>query len=119
VMLWVGGFDVIYACQDEAFDRQAGLQSLPARLGTGGALRVSRLMHLLTVGLLLALPLWARLGGVYLAGVAVVAALLAYEHSLVRPDDLSKVNAAFFTVNGFVSIGLFLFTAADIFLRPR
>jgi 4-hydroxybenzoate polyprenyltransferase len=116
VMLWVGGFDVIYACQDAEFDRKAGLQSLPARLGLAGALRVSRLMHVATVALLALLPLFAPLGAIYYAGVLVVAALLAYEQSLVRPDDLSRVNAAFFTVNGFVSIGLFLFTLADVYL---
>jgi len=117
VMLWVGGFDVIYACQDAEFDRNAGLQSLPARLGLAGALAVSRLMHVATVILLALLPLFVQLGLVYWVGVAVVAALLLYEQSLVRPTDLSRVNAAFFTVNGFVSIGLLVFTAADIFLQ--
>ncbi|HTE16917.1 MAG TPA: UbiA-like polyprenyltransferase [Armatimonadota bacterium] len=117
VMLWVGGFDVIYACQDVEFDRKQGLRSLPAWLGVAGALWASRAMHLAAVLLLLCLPGLAPLGAVYYAGVAVVAALLAYEQSLVRPHDLSKVNAAFFTVNGFVSIGLLLFSAADIFLR--
>jgi len=115
VMLWVGGFDIIYACQDVEFDRKTGLHSLPARLGVAGALWVSRLMHLATVALLLVLPRLAPLGGLYYAGVAVAAALLVYEHRLVKADDLSQVNAAFFTVNGWVSIGLFLFTAADIF----
>jgi 4-hydroxybenzoate polyprenyltransferase len=119
VMLWVGGFDVIYACQDTEFDRGAGLRSLPARAGVDVALLVSRLMHLATVLLLLALPRLSPLGWVYYAGVAVVAVLLAFEHSLVRSADLSKVNAAFFTVNGFVSIGLFLFTAADVLVGPR
>ena len=117
VMLWVGGFDVIYACQDEGFDRQTGLHSLPARLGVARALMVSRIMHLGAVVLLLTLPLLTPLGWIYLAGVCVAAALLVYEHSLVKASDLSKVNAAFFTVNGFVSIGLFLFTAADVLLR--
>jgi len=116
VMLWVGGFDVIYACQDEDFDRKAGLRSLPARLGAEGALRVSRLMHVLTVAILLALPFLLPLGPLYLTGVVLVAALLGYEHRLVKPDDLSRVDAAFFTVNGFVSIGLLLFTAADVLL---
>jgi 4-hydroxybenzoate polyprenyltransferase len=117
VMLWVGGFDVIYACQDVEFDRGARLHSLPARFGVGGALIMSRAMHAATVLLLLALPRFAPLGPIYLAGVVVVALLLAYEQSLVRADDLSRVNAAFFTVNGFVSIGLLLFTAADVFIR--
>ncbi len=116
VMLWVGGFDVIYACQDAEFDRKVGLHSLPARLGVGCALGISRAMHAAAVLCLLALPALAPLGWLYLAGVGVVAALLVYEHGLVKPHDLSRVNAAFFTVNGFVSIGLFLFTAADLFL---
>lgn len=114
VMLWVGGFDVIYACQDAEFDRKAGLQSLPARLGLAGALNVSRAMHAVTVVLLALLPQLAPLGGIYYAGVVAVAALLIYEQSLVKPNDLTRVNAAFFTVNGFVSIGLFFFTLADV-----
>lgn len=116
VMLWVGGFDVIYACQDAEFDRSLGLQSLPARLGVGGALNVSRVMHAVTVVLLALLPQFVPLGAIYYAGVLAVAALLVYEQSLVKAHDLSRVNAAFFTVNGFVSIGLFLFTLADVLL---
>jgi len=114
VMLWVGGFDVIYACQDAEFDRSIGLQSLPARLGVAGALNVSRVMHAVTVALLALLPQLVPLGAIYYAGVIAVAALLVYEQSLVKPHDLSRVNAAFFTVNGFVSIGLFLFTLTDV-----
>lgn len=117
VLLWVGGFDVIYACQDVEFDRREGLRSIPERLGIAGALRLSSAMHAAAVTLLLALPLLAPLGAVYYAGVAAVAALLVYEHGLVKPDDLSRVDAAFFTVNGGVSLGLFLFTAVDVFLR--
>jgi 4-hydroxybenzoate polyprenyltransferase len=116
VLLWVGGFDVIYACQDEEFDRCSGLHSLPARLGIGRALLVSRLMHAASVVLLLLLPALVPLGGIYLAGVILAGALLTYEQSIVRPDDLSRVNAAFFTVNGFVSVGLFFCTALDLFL---
>ncbi|HEU4752791.1 MAG TPA: UbiA-like polyprenyltransferase [Armatimonadota bacterium] len=116
VVLWVGGFDIIYACQDVEFDRGAGLRSLPVRLGIGRALLVSRLMHAVTVALLLALPWMVPLGVLYYAGVALAAALLAYEHSLVKPHDLSRINAAFFTVNGWVSLGLFAFTAADVLL---
>ena len=119
VMLWVGGFDVIYACQDAEFDRQTGLRSMPARLGIAGALAVSRVMHAVTVVLLLALPQLTPLGMLYYAGVAVVAALLIYEQSLVKANDLSRVNAAFFTVNGFVSIGLFVFTLADVLFTRR
>lgn len=117
VMLWAGGFDVIYACQDVEFDRTQGLRSIPARLGVANALLVSRLMHGGTVGLLLFLPQLVPLGWLYYAGVAVVAALLCYEQSLVRAHDLSRVNMAFFTINGFVSIGLFIFAAADVFTR--
>ena len=119
VMFWVAGFDVIYSCQDAEYDRQAGLFSIPSRLGVARALWLSRAMHVVTVvllaifGSLLAPPL----GAIYYTGVAGVAALLVYEHSLVKPHDLSRVNAAFFTVNGFVSIGLFLFTVADLFVR--
>jgi 4-hydroxybenzoate polyprenyltransferase len=116
VMLWAGGFDVIYACQDVEFDRKTGLHSIPSRLGVRAALAISIAMHAGTVLLLLLLARVWPVGTLYYAGVALVAVLLAYEHSLVKPDDLSRVNAAFFTVNGFVSIGLFLFTAVDVFL---
>jgi 4-hydroxybenzoate polyprenyltransferase len=117
VMLWAGGFDVIYACQDIQFDRETGLHSIPSRVGVRAALLVSSAMHALAVLLLLLLPRLVPLGGFYLAGVAFVAALLLYEHRLVKADDLSRVNAAFFTVNGFVSIGLLLFTTLDVFRR--
>jgi 4-hydroxybenzoate polyprenyltransferase len=110
VLFWVAGFDILYACQDVDVDRRLGLFSVPARLGVPGALRVALVCHALTAGLLVALYFVASppLGFVYLAGVAAVVALLAYEHSLVRPDDLSRVNRAFFHVNGVISIGLFL-----------
>jgi 4-hydroxybenzoate polyprenyltransferase len=117
VMLWVGGFDIIYSCQDADFDRSAGLRSIPARFGVAGALTISRLMHAGSVLLLLALPRLLPLGAAYLVGVIAAAGLLIYEQSLVRADDLSRVNAAFFTVNGWVSIGLLVFTAADVFTR--
>jgi 4-hydroxybenzoate polyprenyltransferase len=117
VMLWVGGFDVIYACQDADFDRTAGLRSIPVRFGVAGALAISRLMHAGSVLLLLSLPRLLPLGPAYLVGVLAAAGLLIYEQSLVRADDLSRVNAAFFTVNGWVSIGLLVFTAADVLTR--
>ncbi len=109
VLFWVAGFDILYACQDVEFDRKAGLRSVPARLGVAASLRLALLCHLLMLGALLCLFWVARpyLGGLYLAGVAGVAALLVYEHWLVRPDDLSQVNRAFFQVNAVVSIGLF------------
>ncbi|MFN3652058.1 MAG: UbiA-like polyprenyltransferase [Armatimonadota bacterium] len=119
VLLWVGGFDIIYACQDAEFDRRAGLHSIPARLGVARALWVSRLMHAATTALLLALPLLLPvrlLGAVYYGGVLLVAGLLVYEHSLVRWNDLSRVNAAFFTVNGVVSLGLLVVVAVDVLL---
>jgi 4-hydroxybenzoate polyprenyltransferase len=116
VTLWVAGFDVIYACQDVDFDRRIGLHSLPQRFGIGPALWISRALHLCMVSLLVALYCVADLHLAYLIGVAVVAALLAYEQSLVKPHDLSRVNAAFFTLNGFVSVGLLLFTAVDVWV---
>jgi 4-hydroxybenzoate polyprenyltransferase len=105
VLGWVAGFDTIYACQDVAFDRAAGLHSLPARLGVARALLVSRVLHVVAVGLLAFVYRLVPLHPLYLAGVAGVAALLLYEHSLVRADDLSRVDAAFFAVNGWISLG--------------
>ncbi len=114
VALWVAGFDIIYACQDVDFDRQAGLQSLPKRAGLAWALRLSAAMHVITLALLLLVARMERLGWPAFAGVAAVALLLAYEHSLVKPTDLSRVNAAFFTVNGYVSLLLLLTWGVDI-----
>ncbi len=110
VLLWVAGFDVVYSCQDVEFDRREGLHSLPARLGVARALLLARLMHAGAVALMAALYALAPVHALYLGGVALVALLLAYEHSLVRPDDLSKVDAAFFTMNAWVSVGYFLCT---------
>jgi 4-hydroxybenzoate polyprenyltransferase len=112
VLFWVAGFDTIYACQDEAFDRAEGLHSLPARLGTRRALVLARFFHVIAVALLAAVYALAPLHPLYLAGVAVVAGLLIYEHSLVRADDLSRIDAAFFTVNGWISLGYFAVTLA-------
>jgi 4-hydroxybenzoate polyprenyltransferase len=116
VLCWVAGFDIIYACQDVEFDKKAGLFSLPARIGIRRALGVSKILHAVMLALLLELAWLAELGVLAIAGVAVTAALIAYEHSLVKPDDLSRVNAAFFTVNGYISILLLLFWGADILL---
>jgi len=108
VTLWVGGFDVLYACQDVDYDRQAGLYSVPKRFGIATALWISRAMHLLVVALLSWLALSFGLPWPAWAGIAVVAALLAYEHSLVRSSDLSKLDAAFFTVNGYIGMAFLL-----------
>ena len=107
VATWVAGFDILYACQDAAFDREVGLYSMPSRLGIPWAMRVSALLHVITVGALLALPSVVALGLVYFVGVACIAAVLAYEHWIVRPDDLSRIDKAFFDLNGYVSL-LFL-----------
>lgn len=119
VMLWTAGFDIIYSCQDYEFDVEAGIFSYPRRFGIAGALRISRVFHLAMLGCLLVLVYTFRLGGLSWAGVALIAALLIYEHSLVKPHDLSRVNAAFFVVNGYVSVLFFLFWAADILLHSK
>jgi len=116
VTFWTAGFDMIYSCQDYEFDTAEGLWSVPRALGIGGALRFARLLHLAMVICLVALILELHLGLLALAGVAAILALLVYEHSLVKPNDLSRVNAAFFTMNGYVSVLFFVFWAADIFL---
>jgi len=116
VTFWTAGFDVIYSCQDYEFDRSAGLFSVPRAFGIAPALRVAQAMHLLMIVCLLALVYSLHLGALSVAGVAAVAGLLIYEHSLVKPTDLSRVNAAFFTMNGYVSVLFFIFWAADIFL---
>lgn len=115
VLLWVAGFDTIYSCQDAAFDREAGLHSLPARLGVRRALALARVFHVAAVGLLLALYPLVPLHPLYLGGVALVAVLLGYEHSLVRHDDLSRVDAAFFTVNGWIGVAYL----AGVFVASR
>jgi 4-hydroxybenzoate polyprenyltransferase len=117
VALWVAGFDVIYSCQDVRFDALEGLHSAPRSFGVPRALALSSAMHALTVMLLLALPFFLPLGWPYLAGLAGTAALLIYEHRLVTPDDFSRVNQAFFTVNGCVSFLILAATAADLALR--
>jgi 4-hydroxybenzoate polyprenyltransferase len=115
VTLWVGGFDVLYACQDVEFDQHAGLYSIPRKFGVRRALSIARLMHVVMVALLVWLALSFHLGWPAWAGICVVAALLAYEHSLVEPNDLSKMNAAFFAVNGYISLLFLLFWGAAAF----
>jgi len=117
VTFWVGGFDVLYACQDYDFDRQVGLHSLPRYLGIGAALWVARIFHLIMIGFLIGLLMVFALGKLAVAGVAIVVLLLLYEHSLVKPNDLSKLNAAFFTMNGVISVLFFVFVAADLLIR--
>ncbi len=119
VVCWVAGFDLIYACQDVAVDRQIGLRSFPARFGVPAALYASIVLHAIMLALLVEVAHLSHLGWIAHAGLAAVAGLLFYEHSLVRPSDLSRVNAAFFTINGYVSL-LFLVTwAADLLVRGR
>jgi 4-hydroxybenzoate polyprenyltransferase len=117
VTFWVAGFDVLYACQDFDFDRNTGLHSIPRYLGIARALWIARIFHLIMLALLIALLLSFGLGKLAIAGVIVVAVLLAYEHSLVSADDLSKLNAAFFTMNGVISVVFFVFVAGDLLLR--
>ncbi len=119
VTFWTAGFDIIYSCQDYEFDSGEGLFSLPRSLGIAGALWAARLSHVLMLACLLMLVEAFGLGPVSLAGVAVVTGLLIYEHRLVRADDLSKVDAAFFTMNGYVSVLFFCFWAADILWGRR
>lgn len=114
---WTAGFDIIYALQDVDFDREMKLRSLPETLGVPRALLVSRLCHVLAVGCLVAGGFAMQAGPVYFVGTAFAGALLAYEQSLVKPHDLSRINLAFFTLNGFVSLGVFAFTLIDILVK--
>jgi len=115
VLLWVAGFDIIYACQDAAFDKEARLRSVPVAFGIAGALRIAALCHLGTVAMLLSIPfVYPPFGAVYFSGVASIALLLIYEHSLVKPDDLRRVNQAFFHVNAIVSLGLLAVGLVDL-----
>lgn len=114
VLTWVAGFDIIYACQDYESDRKAKLHSVPVWLGIAGALRLAAVCHLLTIVLLGVLAVVYPFGWIYWLGVAAVAVLLVYEHLLVRPDDLSRVNAAFFNVNAVISLGLFAVGTLDL-----
>lgn len=104
VATWVSGFDILYSLQDEEYDRGAGLNSIPARLGQGGAMRVSRALHVLTITALAALPAVVSLAWPYWVGVAIIAGVLGWEHSLVKPGDLSRIDRAFFDLNGYVSL---------------
>ena len=119
VMFWVGGFDIIYACPDTEFDKQAKLKSIPARFGVRGALRIAAVSHLLMIVAMVGLAFVSELdalGWIYYVAVAAVAVLLTIEHCLVKPDDLARVNIAFFQVNALISIGLFLIVSLDLLL---
>ena len=114
VIFWLAGLDIIYSCQDVEFDKSHGLFSFPAKLGIERALRLAAIFHVIMTLFLFSLFFIGNLGLLYLGGIILIAGLLYYEHSIVRPDDLSKVNVAFFNVNGIISIGLMLMTILDI-----
>jgi 4-hydroxybenzoate polyprenyltransferase len=117
IFFWVGGFDILYACQDADFDRSVRLHSIPARFGIATALRIALGSHLLTIAMLLGVWQIAGLGWIFLAGVAVIALLLLYEHSLVSASDLTRVNIAFFQVNAVVSFGVLAAGCLDLWFR--
>ena len=117
VTLWTAGFDIIYACQDVEFDHTLGLHSVPKRYGIRAALYASAILHVLMLGLLVTVARRENLGWIAMAGLVAVAFLLAYEHALVKPSDLSRVNAAFFTVNGYISVLFFITWATDILIH--
>ena len=112
---WIAGFDLIYACQDIDFDRRAGLHSVPASFGIAATLWMSALSHVVTVTVLALLGAWLSLGPVYWVGLAIAAGLLAYEHAIVRPNDLSRLGVAFFDVNGYIAIVVFVFTLGALY----
>jgi 4-hydroxybenzoate polyprenyltransferase len=117
VGLWIGGFDLIYACQDVEVDRQIGVHSVPARYGVRFALHVSTIAHVVTFGLFVWFGVLVGLGWLWWVGLVLTAVAFAYEHAIVKPTDLSRVNRAFFTANGFVGIVLFVFALADLVVR--
>lgn len=119
VFSWVAGFDIIYACQDYDVDRQAKLHSVPVKFGIPGALRIAALCHIVTIAFLVTLAVVFPFGWIFWTGIAAVAALLVYEHLLVRPDDLSRVNTAFFNVNAVISLGLFAVGTLDLLVGAR
>ena len=114
---WIGGFDLIYACQDAEIDRAIGVRSVPARFGVRNALRASTATHVVTFGLLVWFGVLAGYGWLWYAGLALTAVAFCYEHAIIRPDDLSRVNRAFFTANGVVGLGLFVVAVADLVLH--
>lgn len=119
VLMWTSGFDVLYACQDQEFDRKAGLHSIPARFGIARSLWIARLFHFQAATVLLLILAFTGLGWPAYLGAGAVMALLVYQHTLVKPNDLSRMNAAFFTTNAFVSVVLFISFAAAVFTREN
>lgn len=117
VLFWVAGFDILYALQDLEFDRSAGLHSIPVLLGVNGSLWAARLFHLIMIGLLFTLFNLMHLGPFFLTGIFAAIAMLLYEHWLLRAGDLDKLDAAFFNMNGYISVAIVLFTAADVLMR--
>ncbi len=117
VIFWGAGFDILYACQDYDYDCSAEVYSVPKAFGIRNSLWIARLFHVLTVFFLAWMVVAFGLGRIAMAGVGAVAVMLVYEHSLVKHDDLSRVNAAFFTMNGFISMGFLIFIAADLMVR--
>jgi 4-hydroxybenzoate polyprenyltransferase len=117
VAAWVAGFDVFYSLQDVHFDRKQGLKSIPAAVGEDRAILAARALHVVSIAALTAVGFAVNAGGWYYAGVVLAAALLVYEHSLVSPTDLSRLNAAFFTMNGMISIAFFFFVLMDRLTR--
>ncbi len=117
VLFWVAGFDILYALQDLDFDREAGLHSIPVLLGVNGSLWAARLFHLIMIGLLFTLFTIMHLGTLFLVGILTAVALLLYEHWLLKDGDLEKLDAAFFNMNGYISVAIVLFTAADVLAR--
>ena len=116
VMSWVAGFDILYSCQDHEYDKGVGLHSIPVRFGLVGALRLARLLHVMTIVFMLAVGTVAGMRWIYFAGVGAIMLLLVWEHQLVRPDDLTKVNTAFMTANSIISVAYFAFTLTDLLL---
>jgi 4-hydroxybenzoate polyprenyltransferase len=117
VLFWVAGFDILYALQDLEFDRTAGLHSIPVALGVTGSLWAARLFHLIMLLLLIWLSASMQLGGIFIAGVCVVTAMLLYEHWLLRSGDLTKLDAAFFNMNSYISVAILMVTALEVLVR--
>lgn len=116
VLLWVAGFDIVYACQDIDFDRKENLHSIPRYLGVSGSLNLARLFHVVAFAIFFAVKFMFGLGYIYLAGVILTGAFMFYQHSILRPNDLSKLDMAFFNLNAYISVSIFVFTAVDIFI---